>query len=134
MALRYFRTGSGDARRLRAALCRLRALSQPPETTPHHRYFADSAGFGIGGGVSAGFCRDPAFWAAARLLAGGGRAGWIRAVSADLVDRGRGYSRAHGGGGCGEARSTPRARPAAGGDPRAAAGRNTREAHRVVMG
>src|ERR1700687_4039181 len=109
MALRYFRTGSGDARGLRVAFRRLRTLPQPPETTPHHRYFADCAGFGVGGGISAGLCRDPTFWAAACLLVGGGRAGWIRAVGADLVDRGRGHSRAHGGGGCGETRSATRA-------------------------
>src|ERR1700676_4583756 len=106
MALRYFRPGSGDARGLRAAFRRLRALPQPPETAPRHRYFADCAGFGVGVGVSAGLCRDPAFWAAACVLAGGGRPGWIRAVGVDLVDRGCGYSRAHGGGGCGETRST----------------------------
>src|ERR1700674_1239365 len=108
MALRYFWTSSGDARRLRAAFRRLRALPPPPETAPHHRYFADYAGLGVGGGVSAGLCRDPAFWAAACLLAGGGRAGGIRAVGADLVDRGRGHSRAHGGGGCGQTRSATR--------------------------
>src|ERR1700682_2605639 len=109
MALRYFRPGSGDARGLRAAFRRLRALPQPPETASHHRYFADCAGFGLGGGVSAGLCRDPAFWAAACLLAGGGRSRWIRAVGGGLVDRGGGPYSAQGGGGCGEARSATRA-------------------------
>jgi len=70
-----------------------------------------------------------AFWLEVGALA----AVVIRAVGTDLVDRGRGYSRAHGGGGCGETRSATRARPAAGGDPRTAAGRNTGETYGVVM-
>src|SRR5215469_10217274 len=113
MALRHLGDRSGNARRLRSALCGVRAMPLAAEAASRYRHWADGVGIGLDDRVSAGLWGDSALPTEPCLLARDRRARWIPAVDAALAAGSDRDSCAIGGEGCSFDRSSHRAGQAA---------------------